>query len=226
MTDKEVSKLNRRDLLELLLETQTENESLRTDCEALKQQVSSLTEALEKSEDALRRANAVSASADWQATTLLKEARETADSVAATQREQHVALEQLLQEREKRLQEREDYLNRQEVQLNQRTGEVRQEAERILAEARQTALETRRSAETDAAARIRSAEDAASDKLRQAREAAARTEQDAAALAERLMHQAQEDSDAFWRDVNEALKKQILPVIDAEVDVEEAPDES
>lgn len=204
MTDREVSKLNRRDLLELLLEAQTENDTLRNSCDELKQQAASLSEALQKSEDELRRAKGVSASADWQATALLKEAREAADSVAATQREQHVALEQLLQEREKRLQEREDYLNRQEVQLNQRSGEARQEADRILAEARQAALETRRSAE-----------EAAAETLRQAREAAAHTEQDAAALAERLLHQAREDSDAFWRDVNEALKKQVFPVPEA-----------
>ena len=76
----------------------------------------------------------------------MKEARETADSVAATQREQHAAQDQLLQERDMRLREREDYLNRQEVQLNQRSHEVRSEAERILAEARQAAAEIRRKA--------------------------------------------------------------------------------
>ena len=198
MTDKEVSKLNRRDLLELLLETQTENETLQKNCEELKKQLVVLRDALKKSEDALRqnedelrRAKGVSASADWQATALLKEARETADSVAATQREQHVAQEQLLQEREKRLQEREDYLNRQEMQLSRRLREAAQEAERVLAEARQTAAETRRTAEADAVARTRSAEEAAADTLRQ----------------------------AFWQDVNAALLRQASP--DKEV-----PDES
>ena len=219
MTDREVSKLNRRDLLELLLETQTENETLQKNCEDLKKQLVVLRDALRQNEDELRRAKGVSASADWQATALLKEARETADSVAATQREQHVAQEQLLQEREKRLQEREDYLNRQEMQLSRRLREAAQEAERILAEARQTAAETRRTAEADAVARTRSAEEAAADTLRQAREAAARTEQDASALAERLLQHAQEDSDAFWQDVNAALLRQASP--DKEV-----PDES
>ena len=208
MTDKEVSKLNRRDLLELLLEVQTENESLRISCANLTRQAEELREKLTHAEDEARRAKGASASADWQATALLKEAREAADSVAATQREQHAAQDQLLQEREKRLQEREDYLNRQEVQLNQRTHEVHSETERLLAEARQTAAEIRRSAEVDASARTRSAEEAAAETLRKAREAATRTEQDAATLAERLIRQAQEDSDTFWQDVNAALLKQ------------------
>ena len=54
MTDREVSKLNRRDLLELLLETQTENETLQKNCEELKKQLVVLRDALKKSEDALR----------------------------------------------------------------------------------------------------------------------------------------------------------------------------
>ena len=209
MTDKEVSKLNRRDLLELLLEVQTENETLRLNCVNLTRQADELREKLTQKEDELRRAKGGSAGAGWQAAALLKEARETADSVAATQREQHAAQDQLLQERDMRLREREDYLNRQEVQLNQRSHEVRSEAERILAEARQSAAEIRRKAETDAATRTHGAEEAASETLRKAREAAARTEQDAAALAERLIRQAQEDSDAFWKDVNTALLRQV-----------------
>ena len=48
MTDKEVSKLNRRDLLELLLETQTENETLQKNCADLKNQLVVLREALKK----------------------------------------------------------------------------------------------------------------------------------------------------------------------------------
>ena len=211
MTDKEVSKLNRRDLLELLLDTQTENETLQQRCAELSQQAASMQAALRQAEEEMRRLKGASASTDWQATALLKEARETADSVAASQREQHAAQSELLQEREKRLQEREDYLNRQEVLLNQRLRDAGQEAERILAEARQSASETRHTAESEALAVTRNAEAAASETLREAREAAARTEQDAASLAERLLRQAQEDSDAFWQDVNAALLKQVLP---------------
>ena len=67
MTDREVSKLNRRDLLELLLETQTENETLQKDCEDLKKQADALRDALRQAEDSLRKAKGASASADWQA---------------------------------------------------------------------------------------------------------------------------------------------------------------
>ena len=51
MTDKEVQKLNRRELLQFLLDAQTENEALRRDRSELRKQVRELEEQLEKAEE-------------------------------------------------------------------------------------------------------------------------------------------------------------------------------
>lgn len=50
MTDKELSKLNRKELLEILLEISKENDSLRNEIADLKEQLKIKTEALEKNQ--------------------------------------------------------------------------------------------------------------------------------------------------------------------------------
>ena len=56
---------------------------------------------------------------------------------------------------------------------------------------------------------VRQAEEAAALVLRNAEEAARKAEEKAAANAELMLQRAQEDSDAFWKDVTEAIRKQL-----------------
>ena len=96
MTDKEVSKLSRKDLLEFLLDAQTENETLRKERSDLRKQ-------LKEMEEDLIKAKASVSDTDRQAVLLLQEARVAADNAATSQREHQAAQEQRLQEWELRL---------------------------------------------------------------------------------------------------------------------------
>ena len=58
MTDKEVQKLNRKELLEFLLDAQTENESLQKDLAELRRQVRQLKEELASSREELSHTSA------------------------------------------------------------------------------------------------------------------------------------------------------------------------
>ena len=107
MTDKEVSKLSRKDLLEFLLDAQTENETLRKERSDLRKQ-------LKEMEEDLIKAKASVSDTDRQAVLLLQEARVAADNAATSQREHQAAQEQRLQEWELRLQERDGHLSDQE----------------------------------------------------------------------------------------------------------------
>ncbi|MBQ9663874.1 MAG: hypothetical protein IJV40_12055 [Oscillospiraceae bacterium] len=236
LTDREVQKLNRRDLLTFLLEAQSENETLRRDRAALRKQVKELEEELARAREQS------SADSDVQTAAILQEARIAADDAAASQREAQAARDQRLQEWELRLQQREDLMNRQEEGLKKLIAATDGEASRCLQDAEQHAANLRRSAEADAEAvknsaadqaaetirlaeqtareTVRKAEETAADTVRQAEEAAAivlknaeaaasATEQKAAADAELLLQHAQDDSNAFWQDVSELLQKRL-----------------
>ena len=109
MTDVQVSKLTRRDLLEILLDVEMENEALIKDQSGLRQQIMDL-------EDELQKQNSGMSDAGMQAAALLQEARTAADTAAASQREALAAQEQRLKEWELHLQEREAWLKQQEEQ--------------------------------------------------------------------------------------------------------------
>ena len=107
MTDVQVSKLSRRDLLEILLAVETDNNALQQELSELREQLQQLKQDQERNDSGL-------ADAGIQAATLLQEARTAADAAAARQREALTEKEQRLQEWERRLQERETWLKQQE----------------------------------------------------------------------------------------------------------------
>ncbi len=218
MTDKEVQKLGRRELLEFLLDAQEENEELQQECDDLRDHIASLEKALEETRAAkaqadsdLERAVKEAASLREQlnhsstddvnerAAMLLAEARATAEDVAESRRVQHSAIELRLQEWEHRLQDRDALLA--EKERRAREDRISQEAQiqRVLSDARREAAQTMQSAEAEAARTLkRAAEQASQIELK--------AEQD----AELLLQHAQEDSNSFWQDVTALLQERLL----------------
>lgn len=93
MTDKEVKKLKRTELLEMLIEQTEENEKLKSANEALREQLAQRTITLE---------NAGSiAEAALQMTKVFSEAQDSADRYLESIRAKEVAMEQTLAQREK-----------------------------------------------------------------------------------------------------------------------------
>ena len=225
MTDKEVQKLNRKELLQFLLDAQTENESLRRDRSELRKQVRQLEEQLEEAKE-LRPDTGIQTAA------IAQEAPAVADQGTGTLPEAQAAQEQRLRDWELRLRQKEDLLAQQEAGVKKLIAAADGEAARYLQEASTNANETRRLAEESSAAlrknasdqasetvriaeasaaeTIRKAEDAAAMILRNAEAAARATEKKAASDAERILQHAQEDSDSFWQDVTELLQKKLF----------------
>ena len=174
MTDKEVQKLNRKELLEFLLDAQTENEELRKDRSELRKQVRQLEEELSGIREKLSQTNAAlsrakedmvrvqdnSSDAGAQAAAILQEARVAADNVANTQREANTAREQRLQEWELRLQQKDEFLIQKEAGVKKLIAAADSEASRCIQEANDSADKTRRQADEAAAETIRRAEEA------------------------------------------------------------------
>ena len=233
VTDKEVQKLNRKELLEFLLDAQTENEELRKDRSELRKQVRQLEEELSGIREKLSQTNAAlsrakedmvrvqdnSSDAGVQAAAILQEARVAADNVANTQREANAAREQRLQEWELRLQQKDELLLQKEAGVKKLIAaadneasrciqEANDNAERVRRQAEEAAEELRKASEAQAAEAIRQAEEAAALVLHNAEDAARATEKKAAADAELMLQRAEEDSDAFWQDVTELIRKQ------------------
>lgn len=218
MTDREVQKLGRRELLEFLLEAQEENEALQQECDDLHDHIASLEKTLEEIRAAKAQADAELERAVKEASSLreqlnrgstdevneraamlLAEARATAEDVVESRRVQHSAIEMRLQEWERRLQDRDELLS--EKERRAREDRISQEAQiqRVLSDARREATQTLQSAEAEAARTLkRAAEQASQIELK--------AEQD----AEQLLQHAQEDSNSFWQDVTELLQKRIL----------------
>ena len=236
MTDKEVQKLNRKELLEFLLDAQTENEDLKQERSELRKQVRQLEEkladlrqelsmantALSRAKEDMIRGKDNSSDAGAQAAAILQEARVAADNVANTQREANAAREQRLQEWELRLQQKDEFLIQKEAGVKKLISAADSEAARCIQEANDSADLTRRhaqeaaeklrkTAEAQAADTVRKAEAAAALVLHNAEEAARATEEKAAADAERMIQRAQEDSNAFWQDVTELIGKKLFP---------------
>ena len=143
--------------------------------------------------------------------------------MANTQREANAAREQRLQEWELRLQQKDELLVHKEAGVKKLLAAADSESSRCIQEAHSSAAEARRQAEeaaealrkaseAQAADTIRQAEEAAALVLRNAEEAARKAEEKAAANAELMLQRAQEDSDAFWKDVTEAIRKQLASV--------------
>ena len=235
MTDKEVQKLNRKELLEFLLDAQTENEELRKDRSELRKQVRQLEEELSGIREKLSQTNAAlsrakedmvrvqdnSSDAGAQAAAILQEARVAADNVANTQREANTAREQRLQEWELRLQQKDEFLIQKEAGVKKLIAAADSEASRCIQEANDSADLTRRHAEeaaerlrktseAQAADTVRKAEAAAALVLHNAEEAARATEEKAAADAELMLQRAQEDSNSFWQDVTELIQQKLF----------------
>lgn len=226
MTDKEVQKLNRKELLQFLLDAQTENESLRRDRSELRKQVRQLEEQLEEAKE-------LRPDTEIQTAAIAQEAPTVADQGTGTLPEAaQAAQEQRLRDWELRLRQKEDLLAQQEAGVKKLIAAADGEAARYLQEASTNANETRRLAEESSAAlrknasdqasetvriaeasaaeTIRKAEDAAAMILRNAEAAARATEKKAASDAERILQHAQEDSDSFWQDVTELLQKKLF----------------
>ena len=199
MTDKEVSRLNRKELLEFLLDAQTENEALRKERSDLSKQIKQLEEDLAKARTSVT-------DIDRQAALLLQEARFAADNAVSSQKEHQAAQEQRMQEWELRLRERDRRLNEQEEAARRLLSAVETEASRTRQDASDSAEEVRRSAAESAAETLRRAEESASQILKKAQEEAAAVEAKAAADAETILRRAKEDSDCFWQDVTERLR--------------------
>ncbi len=231
VTDKEVQKLNRKELLEFLLDAQTENESLRKERSELRKQEQQLEEELARIREELSHARAElsraqedivrtkgnPSDAGVQAAVILQEARVAADNEAGTQREANAAREQRLQEWELRLQQKDELLLQKEVGVKKLLAAADLESSRCIQEASSSAAETHRQAEelrkaseAQAADTIRKAEAAAALVLHNAEEAARKAEEKAAADTELMLRRAQEDSDAFWQDVTELLQKRLF----------------
>ncbi len=213
MTDKEVSRLNRKELLEFLLDAQTENEALRKERSDLNRQVKQLEEDLAKARTSV-------SDTDRHAALLLQEARFAADNAATSQRETQAAYEQKYLEWERRLRERDRHLSEQEEAAKKLVMAIETEVARTRQEAANSAEEIRTAAEADAEAirhsaaqsaaeTVRQAEESAAEILTKAREEAAAAEAKAAADAETILRHAKEDSDCFWQDVTERLRMQL-----------------
>ena len=199
MTDKEVQKLNRKELLEFLLDAQTENEELRKDRSELRKQLRQLEEELAGVREELSLANAArsrakddmvrvqdnSSDAGVQAAAILQEARVAADNVANTQREANAAREQRLQEWELRLQQKDEFLIQKEAGVKKLIAAADSEASRCI-------------------------QAAAALVLHKDEEAARATEEKAAADAELMLQRAQEDSNSFWQDVTELIQQKLF----------------
>ena len=187
MTDKEVQKLSRKELLEFLLDAQTENEALRKDRAELRKQLRTLEEELAVSREALSKANAdlsrardgmalaeeAPSDAGAQAAIILQEARMAADNVANTQREANAAKEQHLQEWERRLQQKDELLLQKEAGVKKLIAAADSEASRCIQEAADSADETRRRAEETAEELRKTSEAQAAEAVRKAEAAAA-----------------------------------------------------
>ena len=235
VTDKEVQKLNRKELLEFLLDAQTENESLQKDLAELRRQVRQLEEELASSREELShtsaelsraqedivRAKENASDSGAQAAVILSETGAVADDVPGSQREANAIREQRLKEWESRLQQKDELLTQKEAGVKKLLAAADSESSRCIQEANSNALETRRQAEeaaealrkaseAQAADTIRQAEAAAALVMRNAEEAARKTEEKASADAELMLQRAQEDSNAFWQDVNELLQKRLF----------------
>ena len=235
VTDKEVQKLNRKELLEFLLDAQTENESLQKDLAELRRQVRQLEEELASSREELShtsaelsraqedivRAKENASDSGAQAAVILSETGAVADDLPGPQREANAVREQRLKEWESRLQQKDELLAQKEAGVKKLLAAADSESSRCIQEANSNALETRRQAEeaaealrkaseAQAADTIRQAEAAAALVMRNAEEAARKTEEKASADAELMLQRAQEDSNAFWQDVNELLQKRLF----------------
>ena len=205
MTDKEVQRLGRRELLEFLLEAREENDALLRERDELR----SLRDALPQERDGLL-AEVQKLRSDpgtpkyspedvnERAAVLLQEARAAADNVMESRRAQQEAKEQHLQEWERRLRDREGQLNDQEQRLREQRDSLDELSQKLLAEAHSAAMLLRKQAEDESA-----------EILKSARSAAALTEKDAVDQAELLLRRAQEDSDGFWQDVSALLQKKL-----------------
>ena len=219
MTDKEVQKLNRKELLEFLLDAQTENEELRKDRSELRKQVRQLEEELSGIREKLSQTNAAlsrakedmvrvqdnSSDAGAQAAAILQEARVAADNVANTQREANTAREQRLQEWELRLQ-----IAAADSEASRCIQEANDSADLTRRHAEEAAERLRKTSEAQAADTVRKAEAAAALVLHNAEEAARATEEKAAADAELMLQRAQEDSNSFWQDVTELIQQKLF----------------
>ena len=225
MTDKEVQKLNRKELLEFLLDAQTENEELRKDRSELRKQVRQLEEELSGIREKLSQTNAAlsrakedmvrvqdnSSDAGVQAAAILQEARVAADNVANTQREANTAREQRLQEWELRLQQKDELLiAAADSEASRCIQEANDSADLTRRHAEEAAERLRKTSEAQAADTVRKAEAAAALVLHNAEEAARATEEKAAADAELMLQRAQEDSNSFWQDVTELIQQKLF----------------
>ena len=168
MTDREVQKLNRKDLLRFLLEAQTENESLRRDRTELRKQVKALEEALDLAKEQ---------HAPQEAPTplVLQETRLAADEAVFAEREALVQREQKLLEWEQRLKQQEADMGKQEEGLKKLILAADGETTHFLEDAQQQAGELRHTAEVDAAAITAQAKERAEETLRQAGQTATET---------------------------------------------------
>lgn len=202
MTDVQVSQLTRRDLLKILLDVEMENEALMKDQSALRQQVIDLEGELQKQDSGM-------ADAGIQAAALLQEARTAADNAAASQREALAAQEQRLKEWEQHLQERETWLKQQEEKSARILEDADNEAVARMQEANRYAQEVIDDAKRQADQTLAEAGKAASELIRRAEKAASGTEEQAANNAEKILQRAQQDSNAFWQDMNELLKRRL-----------------
>ncbi len=187
VTDKEVQKLNRKELLEFLLDAQTENESLQKDLAELRRQVRQLEEELASSREELShtsaelsraqedivRAKENASDSGAQAAVILSETGAVADDVPGPQREANAVREQRLKEWESRLQQKDELLAQKEAGVKKLLAAADSESSRCIQEANSNALETRRQAEEAAEALRKASEAQAADTIRQAEAAAA-----------------------------------------------------
>ncbi len=205
MTDKEVQRLGRRELLGFLLEAREENDALLLERDELRQARDTLQQERDDLFAEVQKLRSGSESPTYspedineRAAVLLQEARAAADEVMESRRGQQEAKEQHLMEWERRLKDREIQLNDQEQRLSEQRENLDQLSQKLLAEAHNAAMLLRKQAEDESA-----------EILKSARSAAALTEKDAVDQAELLLRRAQEDSDGFWQDVSALLQKKL-----------------
>ncbi len=231
MTDKEVQKLNRKDLLELLLDAQSENEALRRERSELRKEVEVLEEELAVAKAARSTAAAaVPAAEPASPPAALQEEAAWSPRFDLGLFEDLDSREKELREREQRLWDRESHVAREEASVKKLLSAANSEAGHLLQDAEDRAEQKRRAAEDESARllssaesevsgilqeakrkaeeMVRKAESSAAVILRDADAAAAEKERTAASNAEKILSRAQEDSEAFWQDVSSLLLKQ------------------
>ncbi len=181
MTDKEVQKLSRNDLLRMLLDAQLENEALIRERTALQEQLAALKRELDEERS--------------KPAPLIRLSEEKTEILPVSQ---PGLTEEALQQREQRLQQREDRLNA--LEARQRT---------LFDAASREVFDRRQQIDSNAAEALIKAEEDARRIRDEAKAFAAQTEQDALDRAELILQRAQEDSNHFWQDVTEQLQKQL-----------------